>query len=218
MNIQQFAAWLDVTPERVESLIAEGMPVGVDGDLDANLCATWLERNGHGSRYGATGVVKTVREVAAAFGMNYTTVAKEWKQNGMPGEKGRYDLALIAAWRDTRKKAPTSSSNGRGMDDGNQQDYKRRLAADVRIREAEAARRERDNKVAEGNIVYRDNVNREVSELIIAARSAFKRIPRKMLPRFPRERAVDLAAELDREIDAVLKMMANWRPTYEDVE
>lgn len=44
-------------------------------------------------------VVETLPEVGRAFGVSAATVRINWRQDGMPGSNGSYDLAEIACWR-----------------------------------------------------------------------------------------------------------------------
>jgi hypothetical protein len=47
-------------------------------------------------------VVKTMPEVAAAFDMAPQSVKGDWRDGGMPGRPGHWDLAEILAWRIVR--------------------------------------------------------------------------------------------------------------------
>ncbi len=50
-------------------------------------------------REGGETVVKTLPEVAAAFNMAPQSVKGDWRDGGMPGRPGRWDLAEILCWR-----------------------------------------------------------------------------------------------------------------------
>lgn len=47
-------------------------------------------------------VLKTLPEVARAFGVGAATVRINWRQEGMPGLNGNYDVAEILIWRIAR--------------------------------------------------------------------------------------------------------------------
>ena len=213
MDRSQLAAWLGLTVLGVQELVAAGMPVRRDGRFDPYIVAEWIESKGLGARCEHRGTVSTLGEVAKAFGVSLSTVKKDWRPSGMPGQARAYNLAEIAEWKRLRTKDP--QPDGGGTSPAND-DLRRRLAADVRIREAEALRKERENKIEEGQILRRDNVQRAFAELIIATRTAFTTLPRKMMPRFPKAEAADLTAELLREVESILKAMAEWRPTWKD--
>lgn len=215
MDIKKFAAWFGGSEEEVAALLAEGLPHS-GGNIDQLQAAEWLEKKGYGQRQVISGVVSTLAAVAQSFGVSFSTVKQEWRRSGMPGCAGHWDLAEIAAWKSLREKNPAALEAGGSKSEEDRAEFRRRLAADVRIREADARRRERENRLAEGGIVLRDDVDRAFAEMIVAVRTAFKRIPRKLMPRFPADQAVELAAEIEREIDDVLNMLSKWRPQIED--
>ncbi|HEY2838961.1 MAG TPA: hypothetical protein VGJ26_07425 [Pirellulales bacterium] len=222
MDKQGFQKWARLSSERLEVLIARGLPIQ-NGEIDPLVATKWLENNGLCMRTGFCGVVRTYREVATTFGVAINTVKKEWRGSGMPGKPGKWDLAEIANWKAMREKNPTHPLELSGLGDGDHSQLKlrqdlhlKKLAAETRAKEADASSKEREERVAQGGIVHRDNVDREVAEMIIAARSALKRIPREMMPLFPTERATEWAIELEKRIDRVLTSMSKWRPNYAD--
>jgi len=164
------------------------------------------------------GTVATLGAVAQAFGVSLHTVKKDWRPGGMPGAHGTYDLAEIAEWRKLAQRRNPDPAAQLAAGGGTKQlaEFEQRLKADVRIREAEAAKRERLNRIAEGQMIDRALIERLWAEQVIAARERFKRLPRTMMPRFPRKLAQDLCAELDREVDSILNDLAEWRPSLED--
>ena len=125
----------------------------------------------------------------------------------MPGRPGCWNLDEIAAWKHHRPRDPESVASCTGVD------AKRRLAADVHPPEAEAAQKELENKLAEGDMVRRDVVDRKVSEKLIEIRTRLRSIPRRMMPRFPQDQADDLTQALGRVIDDALRDLAKWRPS-----
>jgi hypothetical protein len=74
-----------------------GATVFADVDMYRGLLATELAADEI--------VVTTLPEVAAAFGMAPQSVKGDWRDSGMPGRPGHWDLAEILAWavqRDAR--------------------------------------------------------------------------------------------------------------------
>ena len=215
MNKTQLAEWLGLTQKGGDDLVAAGLPAGEGGHFDPDLVATWIESQGLGARTDHSGVVATQGDVARAFGVTVGTVKKDWRPSGMPGRPKHWDLAEIAAWKKLREKdsATTTAING----DGEAHDHlRRRLAADARKREGEAARIERENRQAEANILERDDVERLISEIFILTREEFRQIPRAMMPRYPKKHAQEWTAELERLIDQVLENMTKRRPKFRD--
>lgn len=155
--------------------------------------------------------LKTLKEVADAFDVSQETVKTGWRPMGMPGQAGSYDLAEVIAWKIGRQLRAEGRASVQGEEEVSVALDRKRLA-DARKAEADAEGRERENAVAVGNILYRDDVERELAEMIIAARENFLRIPREMLPRFPKHVAEDLRGELATKIEASLTVMAEWRP------
>src|SRR6185369_638268 len=105
------------------------------------------------------GIVLTLGAVARAFGVSVNTVRSDWRPSGMPGQKGAYDLEAIAEWRKLAQRRNSDQAAQTGM-----AELKQRLLADVRIREAEAQKRERLNKIAEGQMIDKDVVERRWAE------------------------------------------------------
>ena len=162
-----------------------------------------------------SGIVLTLGAVAQAFGVSLHTVKADWRPNGMPGQKGAYDLAAVAEWRklaQRRNPDPAAQLGSGGVANAL---LSQRLLADVRNREAEAQKRERLNRIAEGQMIERALIERLWAEQVIAAREKLMRLPRLMMPRFPRKLAPELCEELQKYIESILSDMAEWRPSLE---
>jgi len=157
--------------------------------------------------------VRTLKEVAESFGVTLDTVKTGWRPNGCPGANGSYSIAEILAWKILRELA----QHGRSAEpqQPGEKALDRKRLADARRSEAVAESEERDNAIAVGNLLFRDDAERQVAELIIQARENFTRLPRLMLPRFPLELADELAAELEKRIEHVLRIMAEFKPTWQ---
>lgn len=156
-------------------------------------------------------IVRTLKEVAAAFQVRYDTVKKEWRANGMPGKPGAYNLDEIAAWKKLRLREPTA-------DDDPVELQRRKRLAECRVKEAQAERLELANRIAREGLLRREDVHREWSEHIIAAKNILERAARKMMPHFPAKNRTRLAGELDQILFAALECLAAWsfdRPTEE---
>ena len=152
---------------------------------------------------------KTLREVAHAFGVTFATVKATWRPAGMPGAEGKYELAAILFWKLSRAEGAASPAAGRLLD--GQQLSVRKKVAEARNSEAAATARERENLEKEGNLLHRDDVERQICEMIIAARENFLRLPREMLPRFPKQLAQDLADEIRKRIEKTCTQMSEFK-------
>lgn len=216
--------WLGFSPERIDELIAAGMPARDDGGFDPFQVAAWLEVAGIAKRHSLSGKVATLREVAKEFGVSLHTVKKDWRGGGMPGTNGNWDLGEISEWRQLAQRfapdqAAVNANGDHDPDAGKKVDshaeLRRRLEADVRIREAEARKRERQELIAQGNMIAKDLVERLWAEQVIAARERFKRLPNLMEPMFPRKHSPQYVAEMNAHIDVILNDLAEFHPSAE---
>lgn len=209
MERTELAKLLGVEPAKVDELVAEGLPL----QADIYIVAEWLEKSGRGERYGHQGMVRTLREVATAFGVSQNTVKKDWRPSGMPGQAGHWDLAAIAVWKALRERNPTHAANAPGA---SAEDQRRRLAADAKIKEETARKLERENKIAEGNTLHRDNAERALRELIVETASSFMRLAREIMPLLPKGQEQRLGREIEQAVRRKLNAMAAWRPDWGD--
>lgn len=98
-----------------------------------------------------------------------------WRLDGMPatelpGNRWQYDLDLTDGWVESRR------NSGEGDDELRQ--IKRRTAeAKMRSAEAQAEQDERENQIAEGNVLDREATELAITEMIQATRDEILRIP-----------------------------------------
>lgn len=158
--------------------------------------------------------MKTLAEVARHFGVSYDTVRKEWRKQGMPGKPGRYDLVAIEQWKRLRLREPLAvdEAEAAGEVETELKLLRRKRAAEARIKEAEARKREFDERVRAGEVLDKATVSQIYAQLIITAKQRFGQIPESCMPLWPKSHRVEWAEELRRMIDNVLKEMADWRP------
>ena len=149
-----------------------------------------------------TGIVKNQSEIAAHFGVSTQTITK-WVQRGMPGRHGKWDIGKIAAWLETRKRERAEFSDLKEEE----------VRARIRKLEAEATAKEYENRVTEGLLVYRDDVEQEVSEHIIFARSTLDRIPDAVRLELPIEVREPITQLIRNMIHAALVAISEWTPT-----
>lgn len=160
------------------------------------------------------GVVSTLGEVAKAFGVRHQT-ARTWVSDGMPGSAGAYDLAKIDQWKKSRSRDPdrlaaelaTAVAGEVDPDDLLGQALKasaKEKIAKARIAEATAQKRERENRVASGQVADRDEIERLFSEMHSALRDELSRIPEEMKASFPAKCRRELAEALKARINMAL--------------
>lgn len=156
--------------------------------------------------------VGTLKEVAKAFGVSYDTVKKEWRAAGMPGKPGDYRLDEIRRWKVARSRDQSIEAEDE-LTEALLKLKARKLAAEVRVKEADAEKRELANREAKGELIDKRAEQQLFSQLILAARARLLTIPETLMPRFPRAQRTELAEEVRRQIELVLTEMADWRPT-----
>ena len=150
---------------------------------------------------------KSLSELAKWFGVSVATVKTGWRRAGdMPGKEGHWPLAEIVFWKLDRDIVPTSEDE---KEPGPKTALNRKREADARKAEADAAAKELKNELAAGNLLYRDDVEREISEHILVVRHTLERLPATMTPRFPKKIAGELAEQLRVEIEAALAYLAD---------
>jgi phage terminase Nu1 subunit (DNA packaging protein) len=166
-----------------------------------------------------SGVVKTMQDVADAFGVAHNTVAKDWKNAGMPGRMYHYDLAEIAEWKKRRPGDCRSEANRKNTEPGYEADVTlRKRLAETRCKEAEALKREMDNLIRQKAVVPREDVVLLFTEMILMARKRLLQLPERLMMMFPSDQRIELTNEVRRQVELVLTEMADQEPTFEETK
>lgn len=206
LTAAELAAVLEVDAGYLDDLVAAGLPCAADGRFDYLAVAEWIEAQGLGEAQreadGPSGVVRTLGEVARAFGVSLDTVKKGWRPSGMPGRRGAYDLAAIARWKRLRNRDP-----GQPASAGDIEALSRRRAAEARIKEAEAARKERDNRIRSGELLERSEVERWAANVMTETRELVMQLPDRLAALAPPELANTLREEADRHCRELLRVL-----------
>lgn len=71
-----------------------------------------------------------------------------------------------------------------------------------------------EQRVREGELVSKEDVERTFSELIIEVRSQLERLPEQLRPRFPLAQQATLVLEVQNTVDFALRTLAGWRPSW----
>lgn len=166
------------------------------------------------------GTVKTLGDVARHFNRSLNTIAKNWRPNWGDdcGRRGAWNLDAIERWRqETQTRSPDAIPSG---DDDLSTAKRRRILADARIKEADAARRERLNRLAEAGVIFREDVEAFLSEFFRFSRDGLAALVEDMKPEFPAAVRQVLADTLRRRVAAHLravKMQAERLVELDDV-
>ena len=131
------------------------------------------------------GIVKTRKEAALLLGITERTLCSWAREVSFPddavemdskGRKSNWNLPVIREWRDAfgRKGSdPEYESRCR-------QAQAQKLRAEARIKEAEAAERERLEQIALGNVLPRDQYEAALVEIITITRDRLLTLPGRL--------------------------------------
>lgn len=128
-------------------------------------------------------IVKTIEEVAKVMEVSYRTVQR-WKRDGMPTTKdGLYDLEAIKTWHDERVGETGDAEESKTF-------------WDISILKKKASLLDLKIKKEEGELILKEEVEKDMIQKIIAIKRAFLALPTRLAP--------VLAMKEPREIEAVL--------------
>lgn len=155
--------------------------------------------------------VQSLREVAEFFGVSYTTVRKDWRANGtVPEEKPKdgYDLRQITK---NHVEQQVKVAQRTGSPNNELRDRKTGHQASKAAEEVRKIRREND--LAEGLLLSRDEVERYLVQWAIRFRTPLMRLPDKVASRVPGSMKAAVKAEVADDVRAALKMVRDQRLT-----
>lgn len=152
---------------------------------------------------------KTLKEVAEFFGVAYSTVKWTWRRGGgMPGREGHWPLAEIAIWKADRIAAQRQANmSGRPVIEGRAIDRQR--DANARKAEADAHAKEFKTELLCNNLMYREDVQREIDQCLEIAERVFRQIPDNLQAKLPKSVAALVAERVRGEIHRALKVLAD---------
>jgi hypothetical protein len=134
------------------------------------------------------------------------TALRQWQgEPGFPHNAGGYDLDAIRAWlaaKGSPKADADADDNGTIAGRMNKAKLARAIA-NAKRDQVRAEREQRDNEIAKGNILARDELTLTLRELITQARTRLTNdLPRELAKRFPKLRAkvLTVAEETVRKI------------------
>lgn len=146
-------------------------------------------------------IVSSARELAIALDVSLRQ-CQRYLADGMPGYAGRYDVEECRTWVDRNVQKQDGGS-------GDLNDAKKR--AEIRKLNAEAEAKEVKNLQLAGELVHRDDVLREVSELILRIKTRLEAVPDEIEMELPAEQRPQLKATVGTRIELILREMAGWQ-------
>lgn len=142
----------------------------------------------------SVGIVDTQEKVAKAFDVGVRTVQR-WVRDGMPETPdGLFNLTDIQAWRLTKKKP------GRRSED----DEKSRWEA--KLKEIKFKQAEQEFKKQQGELISRAEVEQGWAERVIAVKTAFLGLPRRVALQLVGLEAREIEAALSEAIKDVIEL------------
>lgn len=156
-------------------------------------------------------VAQSHAEVSQAFGVKPNTIKQSWAPTGMPGADKGYSLAAIAAWR--RGYIKELERKQRPLQGLAEADLKRRgLEAEVEKAEEDAARKRRENQIAEGELLPRDPTISAWSMHIATLQARVLGVPDEIAPMLPEKTAAVLAERIRGKLSNALRAYSELTP------
>lgn len=140
----------------------------------------------------ASFVVRSQTQVAGFWGVTHGTV-KDWVRNGMPGEAGRYDLAVIAQWRLARTQKPASIDLA-----------EQKKGHEIEKLRKENAKLDRQEEKELGGVIDRRTMEAQLSILFRTEQQVIMRVPQGLRSFVPDELAGPAIAEQERQLRLAL--------------
>ena len=164
-------------------------------------------------------VALSQREVGEHFKVKLSTV-KKWSGDGMPGQKGHYDLEAIAKWVMANHKAKKPHR------DKGDTELSEEAARAVAIQEIEKAAKlelerkklERVDRIEEGGLCRLDDVNRFITEFLTEFRQNLTRMVVDFSAGYGPKLQPSLREDLGARVELNLNQMADWAERLEEVE
>lgn len=169
--------------------------------IPATVCAVMLEvRRGEINEARIREVlnitVRTLAEVATAFGIQASTIRSGWRIQGMPGVSGKFNLGEILVWR--LKHDTSVAEQAPGLSQRSQSAELREI--EIEDKRLDLERKRRRAAIEEGDMVERHKVEREVAALLSVTRERFLRVAAMIEPMLPADVAVEVRVEIEKQI------------------
>ncbi len=147
-------------------------------------------------------VIVSTGWVCENMGVSRETVSK-WVEKGCPKHgRGKFDLMDVLAWRGMigggRDGAAGSGDEGMTL-------QQKKLAAEVRYKQAQAELGEMRNAVSGGKYVVREELEAELSELFVGIRRACMALPRRVAGLLVGHVGRAEAAEIEAQCETIVR-------------
>lgn len=158
----------------------------------------------------------TQSEVAEHYGKT-TSAIRNWKKDGMPGGNGGYFEKDIDAWLQTRPH--TLARTNRPTDSGGtkQEVEIKKLKAELRIKEAEADRKEREERMAIDSICWKQDVERLVARVLTEFKLLLEDTPDRIAAQVPEKHRPQVREYAQLLGEENLLAMRDWIQRIEDI-
>lgn len=155
------------------------------------------------------GCVRTLKDVARASGISYTSVRSWQVKPGFPVEDdGSYSLWQIAEWRVKTFDFHNSPAGGDSSGTSTAELKRRKLEADTAIAETDQKLKQLKFDSEAGKLVSREAVDRAVCTAFSTCRAQIETIPTKVIGWIPEEHRNQVFDDLRREVWQFLRKLA----------
>jgi hypothetical protein len=153
------------------------------------------------------GIVDNLSQVATFFGVAPGTVRGDWRQSGMPGQRGAWDLKKIMAWKNARLGDPVAS---RAAANPSSTAARKQMAEVVLVvRKCERLQIELDRM--RGELINRDTAQQELASILSIIKSRLQGIPEDVVLELNSRIRPKVRRSVAHTIDLVLRQLATTR-------
>ena len=152
---------------------------------------------------------RTIKELLDVFPVGYAGL-RRWRDEGMPGGEGKWDLSKIIAWREQR--IEERGRSGKATTNESKAELEKRLIAE-KIRKEKMA-----NDLAAGECVRSDGMRRVIVAWAVKLRSRIMAIPADVVLLVPGELKPAVMRTVEDSVRVALKEAYEARFTDEQVQ
>lgn len=147
--------------------------------------------------------VRSLKDVALAFGVHHDTVKKAWKGAGMPGKPGAYPLVRIALWRIQRLQEQHRA--------GSSADPESAAGLELRQLQIKVAREELKLRREANEVVGREAALASVEQIFHRVRSRLEAMPEEISASLPQAIRGEQLAVWKKKLQLVLRELEGWQ-------
>lgn len=147
-------------------------------------------------------IVDSMALVAEFFGVGYDTI-RTWGRNGMPGDRGSYDLAEIYRWRKDRDEENEEATRQR-------ESPRRNL--EMKKLEIEVASKELALRKEAKSLIDRQAASAKISQVSNAIRGRLDALPQELASSLPAQFRVEFIADAKHKVRLVCQQLSAFGP------